>query len=115
MHPPPAPAVRSWSPARATPSSRRLAPDRQSAPTAKLMPTLVTGTNTACAHRAAPGHRGTRAARPRCRWLRQDHQRPAREAILAGDRDAEAMGKENAMAVICGITRDKRQHRKDSS
>ena len=36
-------------------------------------------------------------------------------AILAGKRDAEAMGKENAMAVICGITRDKGQHRKDSS
>jgi hypothetical protein len=26
-----------------------------------------------------------------------------------------AKGKENAMAVICGITRDKRQHRKESS
>jgi len=37
------------------------------------------------------------------------------EAILAGQRDAEAMGKENAMTVISGITRDKRQHRKDSS
>jgi hypothetical protein len=24
------------------------------------------------------------------------------------------MGKENAMTVICGITRDKRRHRKDS-
>lgn len=28
------------------------------------------------------------------------------EAILAGKRDAEAMGKENAMIVIFGITRD---------
>jgi hypothetical protein len=36
-------------------------------------------------------------------------------AILAGKRDAEAMGKENAVTVICGITRDKGQHRKESS
>jgi hypothetical protein len=37
------------------------------------------------------------------------------EAILAGDRDAEGMGKETAVTVICGITRDKGRHRKDSS
>jgi hypothetical protein len=51
----------------------------------------------------------------RRRWLRHGHRRPTREAILAVDRDAEAMGKENAVAVICGITRDKGQHGKESS
>ena len=29
--------------------------------------------------------------------------------------DAAAMGKENAITVICGITRDLGQHRKDAS
>ena len=59
---------------------------------------------------------GTRAAVGRgADGCARGHQRPSREAILAGDRDAEGMGKENAMAVICGITGDKGQHRKDSS
>ena len=46
------------------------------------------------------------------------HQRPLgipTEAILAGKRDVEAVGKENTMTIICGITRDKGQHRKDAS
>ena len=50
---------------------------------------------------------GTRAAAGGCaNGCASRHQRPTREAILAGDRDDEAMGKENAMAVICGITRE---------
>jgi hypothetical protein len=54
----------------------------------------------------------------RRRWLRQVPSDPPgipTEAILAGKRDAEVMGKENAMTAICGITQDQRQHRKDSS
>jgi hypothetical protein len=46
------------------------------------------------------------------------HQRPLgipTEAILAGKRDVEAAGKENTMTIICAITRDKGQHRKDAS
>lgn len=57
------------------------------------------------------------------RWPRHapetaGHQRPLgipTEAILAGKRDVEAVGKENAMTIICGITRDKGQHGKDAS
>ena len=65
--------------------------------------------------RPLTARRGRSARR---RWLRQGHQRPTRDshgAILAGKRDAEAKGYENSMAVISGITRDKRRHRKDSS
>jgi len=38
-----------------------------------------------------------------------------RGAIPAAEGDAAAMGKENAITVICGITRDLGQHRKDAS
>jgi hypothetical protein len=49
-----------------------------------------------------------------CAGVPRDPLGTPTEAIPAVDRDAEATGKENAMTVISGITRDKVQHRKDS-
>jgi hypothetical protein len=83
----------------------------------KVMPTLVGRRNYHRALTELPRVAGgSRAAAGRgANGCARGHQRHNREAILAGDRDDEAMSKENAMAVICGITRDKRQHGKDSS
>jgi hypothetical protein len=83
----------------------------------KVMPTLVDRPNYQQALTELPRVAGgTRPAAGRgANGCARGHQRPTREAIPAGDRDAEAMGKENAMAVVSGITPDKRQHGKDSS
>jgi hypothetical protein len=62
---------------------------------------------------------GTRAAAGRgadgCARVTRDPPGIPTEAIPAVDRDAEAVGRKNAMTVIFGSTRDKRQHRKESS
>ena len=107
---------RMWSPRGLRGAARRLAPDGQAAqPKVMLTPGRPAQLSPG-AHRAAPVRRRTRAAVGRgADGCAGGHQRPSREAILAGDRDAEARSKENAMAVICGITRDTRQHKKDSS
>jgi hypothetical protein len=71
------------------------------------------------AHRASPHRRRhPRRHRARRQWLRQGHQGHIRDSHGGDPRrqtDAEAMVKENAMAVIRGITRDKGQRRRDSS